>query len=121
MFLVTPKGPDRVDIELGGKLDSEDMKTALDELIAKTRDIEHGRMLYRVRDFDLPTLGALRVELSRLPALFGIVRNFDRVAVLTDKNWIQTASRIEGALIPGVEIKAFDLDEESEAEAWLVG
>lgn len=28
-------------------------------------------------------------------------------------------SEIEGALIPGLKIKAFDLDDEDEAEAWL--
>jgi len=51
MFQVLPNGPNRIDIEFGGKLDSE----------------------------------------------------------------------IEGTLIPGLEIKAFDLDEADEAERWLAG
>jgi hypothetical protein len=119
MFRVTPNGPNRIDIEYSGKLDSDDMKGALDDLISLGKDIEHGRLLYRVGDFALPTLGAIRVELSRLPELFKLIRNFDRAAVLTDKKWVQTGSEIEGALIPGLQIKAFDLDEENEAEAWL--
>jgi len=119
MFTVTPNGLNRVDIELGGKLDSDAMKVALDELTDKTKDITHGRMLYRVNDFQLPTLGAIAVELSRLPKLFSLICKFDRVAVLADKNWIKKASEIEGALIPGLDIKGFDLDQEAEAEAWL--
>jgi len=119
MFKVKPNGPNRVDIEFSGKLDSNEMKAALDEFISKTKDIEHGKMLYRIRDFDLPSLGAIRVELSRLPELFKIIRKFDRAAVLADKGWVRKASEIEGALFPGIEIKAFDRNEEAEAEAWL--
>jgi hypothetical protein len=51
--------------------------------------------------------------------MFGVIRNFDRAAVLADRKWIKTVSEIEGALIPGLDIKAFDLDQEAEAEAWL--
>ena len=119
MFRITPNGPNRIDIELSGKLDSDDMKIALDELVSSAKDIEHGRMLYRIEDFELPTLGAIGVELSRLPDLFRLIRNFDRAAVLADKKWIQTVGEIEGALIPGLKIKAFDPDEEALAEAWL--
>jgi hypothetical protein len=119
MFTVTPNGPNRVDIELSGKLDEAAMEVALDELIAQTKDIAHGRMLYRIGDFKLPTLGAIKVELARLPKLFGLIRNFDRAAVLADQSWIKVISEIEGALIPGLKIKAFDPGEEAAAEAWL--
>jgi len=119
MFTVTPNGINRVDIEFSGKLDTDEMKAALDELESKTQGIENGRMLYRVGDFALPTLGAIGIEFSRLPAMFGLIRRFDRCAVLADQEWIKKVSEIEGALIPGVEIKGFGLDEEDAAEAWL--
>ncbi len=121
MFRVNPNGPNRIDIEISGKLDSDEMKIALDELTANSEGIENGTMLYRIDDFEIPTLGAIAVELSRIPELFKLIGRFDRVAVLSSKKWIQNASEIEGALIPGLEIKAFDLDEEAEAEMWLAG
>ncbi len=120
MFKIVSNGPNRIDIEFSGKLDSNEMKAALDELIGKSKEIEHGRMLYRLGDFDFPTLGAIGVELSRLPELFRTIKKFDRAAVLSDKRWVQKVSEIEGALIPGLEIKSFDLNEVAEAEAWLV-
>ncbi|MCG6868005.1 MAG: STAS/SEC14 domain-containing protein [Gammaproteobacteria bacterium] len=119
MFKVTPNGPNRVDIELSGKLDSDEMRFALEELISETASIEHGRMLYRIDDFEFPTFGAIGIELSRLPELLRVIGKFDRAAVLVDTGWIKKVSEFEGALMPGLEIKAFDRDQEAEAEAWL--
>lgn len=119
MFKVLRNGENRIDVEFSGKLDSEEMRVALDELSHTSEGIEHGLMLYRIGDFALPTLGAMGVELSRIPQLFRFVRRFDRMAVVAGKEWVRKASELEGALIPGLQIKAFDLGQEAEAEAWL--
>ena len=119
MFRITRSGSNRLDIEFQGKLDSDSMRAALDELIEKSGDIEHGRMLYLIDDFSLPTLGAVGVELSRLPELFRLIGKFDRAAVVTNKAWVRKISELEGALIPGMEIKVFDEDQGLEAEVWL--
>ena len=121
MFNVIPNGINRLDIELSGKLNTEEMKIALDELVSKSKDIENGKMLYDVIDFHLPSLGAIAVEFSRLPAMFGLMKKFDRAAVLTDKTWLKKVSEFEGALYPGLEIKAFDRDQKEGAEDWLSG
>ncbi|MCW8891713.1 MAG: STAS/SEC14 domain-containing protein, partial [Deltaproteobacteria bacterium] len=109
----------RLDIEMSGRLNTEDMRIALDELVSKSENIENGRMLYDVIDFHLPSLGAIALEFSRLPAMLRLMKKFDRAAVLTDKTWLKKVSEIEGALYPGLEIKAFDRDHKEEAEAWL--
>ena len=121
MFTVTRKGTNRLDIELTGKLNSEEMQIALDELVDKSKEIEKGKMLYDVIDFHLPSLSAIVIEFSRLPSLFGFIKKFDRAAVLSDKKWIKKTSEFEGMLISGLEIKAFDRDQREEAEAWLSG
>lgn len=119
MFKVTKIGQNCLDIELSGKLNSEEMQIALDELESKSQDIDNGMMLYDVVEFHLPSLGAIVIEFSRLPSMFGLIRKFRKAAVLTDKNWIHKASELEGLLIPGIEIKAFDRDQREEAESWL--
>lgn len=119
MFTVIQHGIDRLDIELSGKLNADDMKVALDELVNKSKDIEAGKMLYTIVDFHLPSLGAIGIEFSRLPEMFGLMKKFDRAAVLTDKTWLKTVSELEGMLYPGLEIKAFGLDQKEEAIAWL--
>ena len=119
MFKVIPNGINRLDIEMSGKLNAEDMKIALDELVSKSKKIENGKMLYEVIDFHLPSLGAIRIEFSRFPEMLGLMKKFDRAAVLTDKTWLKIVSEFEGALFPGLEIKAFDIGQKAEAEAWL--
>ncbi len=119
MFEVVKSGENRLDIEFGGKLDKDEMKVALNELFESGKDIVNGKMMYRISDFNIPTLGAMGVELAHLPEALKFIRKFDRAAVLVDKQWVKKASEIEGALIPGLKIKAFDLDEEYKAEAWL--
>lgn len=119
MLKVTKHGANRVDIELSGKLNAENMASALDELIEKSQDVSRGQMLYEIPDFSLPTLGAIGVEMTRLPKLFGLLAKFDKCAVLSDAGWLRKAAAVEGALIPGINIKSFELHERDAAEDWL--
>jgi hypothetical protein len=119
MFKVTRSADDRLDIKMSGKLDSDQMKAALDELVDKSSGIEGGKMLYDVVDYHLPSLGAIGIEFSRLPAMLGFMKRFDRAAVLTDKKWLKVVSEIKGVFYPGLEIKAFSREQKAEAEAWL--
>lgn len=121
MLTVTRPSPDRLDITLSGTLDTDAMRAGLDELIRLSEGMKNGRMLYRITDFSMPTLGALGVEFQRLPRLFALLFRFDRCAVLSDAAWLRRAAEIEGALIPGLEIKSFDLPDAAAAEAWLAG
>lgn len=119
MFTVTRINKNRLDIEMSGKLNATEVKIALDELVSKAENIENGKMLYDVIDFRLPSLGAIAIEFSLLPAVFGLLKKFERTAILTDKTWLKKLSELEGMLYPGLEIKAFNRDQRAEAEAWL--
>jgi len=121
VFTVEQNGDNRLDLAFSGKLDNETMKAGLDDLLIKAEGLEHGVMLYRVGNFDLPTFGAIGVEFSRIPALFKLMLKFDKVAVVAGQHWLRVISQVEGALIPGLEVKAFELDKEADAEAWLSG
>ncbi|NNE53655.1 MAG: STAS/SEC14 domain-containing protein [Sulfitobacter sp.] len=119
MLKVTKPGANRIDIELSGALDSDSMRHGLDELIRLSEGVEKGQMLYTIRDFAVPTLGALGVEFTHLPKLFGLLGKFDRCAVLSDTGWLRKAAEVEGAVFPGIDIKAWTLEETDAAEAWL--
>ncbi len=119
MLTITKPDTNRVDIELSGKIDAEAMTKGLDDLIDMSADVTGGRMLYRITTFAFPDLAAIAVEMARLPKLFGLLGRFDKCAVLSDAAWLRTTAEVEGALFPGLDIKAFDLDDVDKAEAWL--
>ena len=119
MFHVTRIGDKRIEIDFSGKLDSHDMRFALDELWRKSEGITAGQLLWRIGDFDMPTLGAVGVELARILQLFRLMRRFDRCAVVCAKEWVRKAAEIEGTLIPGLTVRAFEDHQGTAAHLWL--
>jgi hypothetical protein len=121
MLSVSKSATDRINIELSGALDADEMRTALDQLITASEGISKGKLFYTISDFEMPTLGAMAVELGKMPQLFSLAASFDRCAVLCDTGWIRTAAEIEGAIIPGLTIKSFEVADAKAAEKWLEG
>ncbi|MFT5893285.1 MAG: hypothetical protein ACI8VW_000150 [bacterium] len=119
MFNVKKHTLNRLDIEISGKLDSIQMIEGLNGLLEESTDFQHGKMLYRITDFEFPAFSALAVEIPRIPQLFKLIARFDKVAVVADKIWVRRISEIEGALIPGLSIRAFNVDQQDQAEDWL--
>lgn len=119
MFTVKRAADDRLDVSVSGKLDDIEAVQMIDALLDGARGIDNGRMLIDVDDFQLPTLGAFRVELSFFPELFRLARQFPRAAVLADESWVRGLSNVESKLIPGLEIRSFRKDQRYQAESWL--
>ncbi|MCF2904357.1 STAS/SEC14 domain-containing protein [Octadecabacter sp. CECT 8868] len=119
MLTIHKTSPNRLDLELSAVLDGDMMALALDDLVEKSKDIQNGVMMYKIPTFSMPTGGALVAEMLRLPKLFKVIHHFDVCAVVTDIAWVRTAAEVEGAIIPGLVIKAFTSDQEADAEAWL--
>jgi hypothetical protein len=119
MNQVKRTGSDRLDLIVSGKLDAAEATQLIDALIEQAQGIENGRMLVDIDEFQMPTLGALRIELSRLPEAIRFTRQFSRVAVLSGEAWVNAVSTIEGKLIPGLAIKSSRRDQRYQAESWL--
>ena len=119
MLSVTKPSDNRINLDLKGEIDADDMRKGLDDLLSMSADMTGGRMFYTITEFAIPTFGALMVEMGRIPQMFSLLGRFDKCAVLTDAGWLRSAAEIEGKLFPGIEIKGFALDETEAAEAWL--
>lgn len=106
-------------IETQGKMDATSMEVALDMLVAEMEGMHHANMILHTRDVAWPTLGAIAVELRHWVQLFAMVEKIDRIAVLSDQNWLKRVAEFESLLIPNLVIRAFAADEEAAARAWL--
>ena len=118
---VMSQSGNRIEMIIDGKIDSDEMESLITEFMDKATDLESIQLLYIDRDFKLPTLGAMAVKLSHFGSLLKLTKKMQRVALLTDKNWLRKAARMENALIPWFEIKTFDTTAREQAEAWLMG
>lgn len=119
LFKITKVSNSHLHIEFEGSLDSNEMKHAMDDFIGKATGIDNGTMLYEIGEFRFPSLMAIGVKLSKLPALFPLIGKFKRAAILTNKKWLRKVSELMGKLVPGLQIKAFNTDNKPAAEAWL--
>lgn len=72
-----------------------------------------------VEDFD--DLGAARAEFLRIGRLLRHAGSADKCAVLTNSQFLRNSAKVESAVIPGLEINAFELSEADTAESWLKG
>ncbi|GMN02559.1 STAS/SEC14 domain-containing protein [Erythrobacter sp. MTPC3] len=66
------------------------------------------------------TWSAVSVELAHIPTLMKWVYGLERIAIISDDDWIRTASRLESALLPGVTYEVYDDDEADAARAWIM-
>ena len=121
MVTVSKPSADRLDIEFAGAFGAEAMRSSIDDLIEKSEGISHGKMLYTISDFEMPSMGAIAVEFQQMPKLFSLIGKFEKCAMLSDASWIRTAAEIGGAVIPSLQIKSFALSARKAAEDWLEG
>ncbi|WP_343519166.1 STAS/SEC14 domain-containing protein, partial [Sphingomonas sp.] len=77
-------------------------------------------ILADVRGSPSIALSAIAEELKHLPLLIRLIRAIDRVAIVADAEWVRAASRIEGAIIPGVHYEVYERKDEAHARAWLL-
>jgi SpoIIAA-like len=74
------------------------------------------RLLYVLGgEFDGLTAGAMWDD-TRVG--FSHITKWEKIAVVTDRDWVRHSVEIFGYLMPG-EVKGFDLSEESAARAWI--
>lgn len=70
-----------------------------------------------VTDF---TFSAVAVEFTHMPTLFKWIYGLDRIAVISDNEWVRTGARLESAMLPGVVYEVYDDDEADAARAWIM-
>ncbi|MCJ7591235.1 MAG: STAS/SEC14 domain-containing protein [Woeseiaceae bacterium] len=110
--------PDHVvGVSASGQIDAKDYETvlmpAVDSALRKHKRI---RVLYVLtKDFESFTAGAMWDD-----AKLGLdyLRAWERIAVVTDVDWVANATRMFAFLLPGL-VKVFFSQEQSDAEKWI--
>lgn len=120
MLTFTPLSPRAIAIIAEGHFTAADVAPALARLETLLDETPQLDILADVRGSPSVALSAIVEELKHLPLLIRMIRAIDRVAIVADAEWVRTASRIEGAIIPGVHYEVYERKDEAHARAWLL-
>ena len=120
MLTFTPLSPRAIAIVAEGHFTAADVAPALERMATILDTTPQLDILADVRGSPSVALSAVVEELKHLPLIIRLIRAIDRVAIVADAEWVRAASRIEGALIPGVHYEVYERKDEAHARAWLL-
>jgi hypothetical protein len=66
------------------------------------------------------TFSAISDQLAHVPTMLQFTYSLDRIAIISDEDWLRSAARLESMLLPGVEYQVYDDDERDAALAWVM-
>jgi hypothetical protein len=107
-----------VGLRASGKVTREDYDEVVIPAVRGMLDAhKRVRLLYVVGDeFDGYALGAIWDDLKL--GVSTIRAGWERIAVVTDEDWVEKGVKAFGWMIPG-EVKVFDDDDEDDAREWV--
>jgi hypothetical protein len=103
-----------------GKMTRDDYREMMKPIYAALERGEKLNIYFELgEDFDGLDLGALWEDLKAGGSV-GLKHrsSWERMALVTDKNWIKHAAAAAGPLAPG-ELRLFDPEEKAQAKAWI--
>ncbi len=119
MIEFEPLAPGAHRIVVYGEFVQEDAQRLI--AFAREQDKEGGNILLDLVSLAGFSFSAVSEELVHLPTLLKYLYALDRIAVVSDEDWIRSAARLESALLPGVSYEVYDEDEMDAARAWVLG
>jgi len=120
MLTITRLSPRAIEMVAEGHFAAADVGVALDSMAQILDEMPKLDVLADVRGSPGISLSAIGEELKRLPLVFRMIRQIERVAIVADAGWIRTISRIEGAVIPGVHYEIYERHEAAHAREWVL-
>lgn len=105
-------------MKIAGSVTAEDIDKAYKAVDEALKDNERVSFFAEVDDtFGLTIEGALKDLWNGIGQL-GRLGKYYRVAVVTDKGWIATMTRVEGLVFSSIDMRVFDPADRSKALAW---
>lgn len=109
--------PGTIGFRASGKVTDEDYETVLVPAVRAALEQGAVRLLYVLPDDTSYSAGAVWAD-TKLWA--GHVRGWERVAVVSDADWLEHAAKAFGWMMPG-ELRVFDDDDLEDAKSWVAG
>ncbi|MDX2319833.1 MAG: STAS/SEC14 domain-containing protein [Moritella sp.] len=108
-----------VAFQMSGKITEDDMALVLG--FAKEK-IEHYGNIVLLEKIDSFSGVEFKAIIEEFKYLFDVgLSNIDKVAILTDKKWVEHVVNIEDKIFKSIDMKCFALEQQEQAIAFLKG
>ena len=115
--ILTGLPPHVVGFEIDGTVTKPDID-ALYREVERAMERGHVHLVGTITGIGGLTLDALGSNLGRGIAMLTQIGKVDRYAVVTDTPWIARLARMQGSLLPGLDVRAWPTAERADALAW---
>ncbi|MEM6328392.1 MAG: STAS/SEC14 domain-containing protein [Bacteroidota bacterium] len=119
MLRLDPDTPPHVlSFEIDGTVTAPDM----DDLYNAVERVTDGKgpvhLIGEIHGVGGLTLDAVGTSFKRGMGIIGRIGRVKRYAVVSDRGWIRTLAELQGAAIPGLEVRVYPTAERDDALAW---
>ena len=113
--------PNVIGFRVDGKIDDDSFKKAMESINAA---LGHAQKLSVYAE--VKSLGGMSIEtffenLKFKFQILGELDRFDKEAVVTDKRWLETVTKVVDKLFPSIEVRCYPFDDRDKALAWIKG
>ena len=115
--ILTDLPPHVVGFEIDGTVTKRDIE-ALYREVERAMDGGHVHLVGEIAGVGGLTLEALGANFGKGLAMLTRLGSVNRYAVVSDVGWITQAARLQGAFLPGLEVRAWPQAERAAAVAW---
>jgi len=110
-----------VHMSITGNIKPESMTQGLDWIHELDAEDDDFNLRIDMAQGEFDDLAAISAEFKRVATVLRHSKSAKKCALMTDSMFLRNSAKVEGAVIPGLEVRTFDLDEATPAERWLKG
>lgn len=108
-----------VQMSVTGAIASESLQSSFDWIETVQTANDNIQLCVEMQSDDFSDLAEASQQFRRVGDMLRRAHDVDRCAVITDSSWLRNSAKVEGAVIPGMNIMAFAPDEADTAGKWL--
>ena len=114
--LIETNSPKAVGVKICGKIEKSDVE---DMIKAIEEKLEQGEKLGIYVEYE--AFGGISLDALVEDIKFGIpnIKNFNKKAVVSGKDWLGKLVEISDKLFPSIEVRHYSLEEKEEAMEWV--
>lgn len=125
---MTPLRKENLELELSeniafmsvtGTMTTDSLNEGLAWIDAVTEANDNFNICVDIQEENFDNLGAARAEFIRIGRVLRHATSAEKCAFLTDSEFLKNSAKVEGAVLPGIEINAFDVHQSDIAQKWL--